>query len=597
MAILETINNSSDIKKLNINELKTLTEELRSLIIETTRNNGGHLASNLGTVDLIVALFYVYDFEKDKIIFDVGHQSYAYKILTDRFDNFSSLRTEGGISGFPDSLESKYDAFTVGHAGTSISASLGYCFSRDYLGDNYNVVNVVGDASFFNGENLEAITYSDKKPSRFLVVFNDNGMSIDKNTNAFYKLVSKVTISKKYDKFNHFLAKTIGRTFIGKFLMRFKLFLKRSLTLNTFIDSLGLKYVGVFDGHDIKTLIKILKNLKDSEGATFLHVKTKKGKGYNEAEQNSSKFHGVSINLEKSNSYFSNNISNVMCLLKENYNNLVAITAGMKDGVGLTDFEAKYPNSFVDVGIAEECAITLAGGMAKGGLKPIVFIYSTFLQRGYDQILHDICMQNLPVIICIDRAGFVGSDGKTHQGLYDISYLSHLPNLTIFAPKNVEELSDSLSVALKLNSPVCIRYPNGEKIELKNEYGLTETLKWEVVKKGDKNTILAVGPRMNELALKVFNEVKNVNVVNARVIKPLDSETLLNLKDTNVITLEENVKSGGFGVSVLNFYKENGLNTQVNVLAVDDKFVAHASVDSQLKSNGFTIENIKKLLI
>ncbi|MBO5850879.1 MAG: 1-deoxy-D-xylulose-5-phosphate synthase, partial [Clostridia bacterium] len=284
MAILETINNCNDVKKLNINELKTLASEIRELIIETTKTNGGHLASNLGTVDLIVALFYVFDFEKDKMIFDVGHQSYAYKILTDRFKNFSSLRSEDGISGFPDGFESKYDAFTTGHAGTSISASLGYCFSRDYLGEDYYVVNLVGDASFFNGENLEAITYSDKKPNKFLCIFNDNGMSIDKNRNAVYKFVSKVTISKRYNSFNNFLGNLIGRTWLGKLLMRFKLFIKRSLSLYTILDNVGVKYVGVFDGHDIKTLIKILKNIKDSSNATLLHLKTKKGKGYNEAE-------------------------------------------------------------------------------------------------------------------------------------------------------------------------------------------------------------------------------------------------------------------------------------------------------------------------
>ena len=595
MAILETINNCNDVKKLNINELKTLASEIRELIIETTKTNGGHLASNLGTVDLIVALFYVFDFEKDKMIFDVGHQSYAYKILTDRFKNFSSLRSEDGISGFPDGFESKYDAFTTGHAGTSISASLGYCFSRDYLGEDYYVVNLVGDASFFNGENLEAITYSDKKPNKFLCIFNDNGMSIDKNRNAVYKFVSKVTISKRYNSFNNFLGNLIGRTWLGKLLMRFKLFIKRSLSLYTILDNVGVKYVGVFDGHDIKTLIKILKNIKDSSNATLLHLNTKKGKGYYEAEENSSKYHGVSANLEKSNNEFSNSVSQILIDLKQNENSIVAITAGMKDGVGLTEFADVYPNSFIDVGIAEECAVTLAGGMAKGGLKPILFMYSTFLQRGYDQILHDICLQNLPVIICIDRAGFVGSDGKTHQGLFDISYLSHLPNLKIFAPKNTEELKDALILSLKLNSPVCIRYPNGVKINLESVIPLSD-ISWEYVKKGGKNTILAVGPRMNELALKVYNEVEDVTVINARTVKPLDASVLLEIKDSNIITLEENAKLGGFGSMVVNFYKDKGIDASVKVLAVEDEFIPHATVESQLKLNGFTVENIKKLL-
>ncbi len=591
--LLENIKSVSDIKQLNIKDLSVLCDEIREEIIKTVNLNGGHLSSNLGSVELIVALYYVFDFPNDKIIFDVGHQSYAHKILSGRLDKFTTIRKNGGLSGFPDYFESEYDAFTTGHAGTSISAGLGYAYSRDKLNQDYFVVNFVGDASIFNGQNLEAITANEIKPKKFLVVLNDNGMSINKNNNGLYKLISKITVKKNYNKFNNFLSKTIGRSFIGKFLKRIKKFLKRSLSLNTITDNIGLKYVGLFDGHDLKTLIKILTDIKENQNPTILHVKTKKGKGLKEAESDASKFHGIGKNFQDSKHYFSNSISEILEEVYKTNDKITAITAGMKDGVGLKDFAEKHPNSFVDVGIAEEYAVTLSAGMAISGLKPIVFIYSTFLQRSYDQIIHDVCLQNLPVVFCIDRAGLVGYDGKTHQGVFDISYLTHIPNLTIISPKDKTELKDAILTALNLNSPVAIRYPNGDYNEFKQVANINESLNWETLNVGEKAVILAVGPRMLNLANSVNNKLDNaVTVVNARILKPLDKNLLLSIKDKKIITLEDNVKRGGFGSSVLEFYNDNGILANVKIFAIKDEFVSHASTDEQLKINDITEENI-----
>ena len=590
---LENLKTPEDIKKLNIDELKALSKELREVIIETVKLNGGHLASNLGIVELTVALFYVFDFPKDKLIFDVGHQSYAYKILTNRFNKIKTIRQESGLSGFPDPTESEYDAFSVGHAGTSISAGLGYAYSRDRLNEDYNVINLVGDASLFNGENLEAITSKEVKPKKFLVILNDNGMSISKNKNGLYKIISKATVTKSYNAFNSFLNKIFGKWFLGKFLKKVKLFLKRSLSLNTFVDGLGLKYVGVFDGHNIKSLIKILTDIKESENPTLLHVKTVKGKGHDNAEKDPSKFHGVSNNLENSVNYFSNEISSILEEIYAKNNKICAITAGMEDGTGLAEFYKKYPKAVVDVGICEEYAVTLSAGMAISGVKPIVFIYSTFLQRGYDQILHDVCLQNLPVIFCIDRAGVVGSDGKTHQGVFDLSYLTHIPNLTVIAPKDVKELKEALNVALNLNKPVAIRYPNGKEYKFEGNSSLESNLLWETLNKGKKISLLAVGPRMLDLALKVNQKFDNkLTVINARTIKPLDKNLLLSIKDDKIITLEENSEIGGFGAYVLKFYADNNINANVKVFGIKDEFIPHASVEKQLEFNGLTVENI-----
>lgn len=593
---LEKILCASDVKKLNIKELKVLAEEIRAEIVKTVSNNGGHLSPNLGLVEFTIAMLYVFDVESDKVIFDVGHQSYAYKILTGRYSNFSSIRQENGISGFPDISESKYDAFSVGHAGTSISAGLGYAYARDNLNEDYHVVQVVGDASFFNGENLEALTLNDSKPNKFLLVLNDNGMSISKNNNGLYKAISKITVNRSYTAFNDFLAKTIGKCFIGKFLRSIKSFTKRVLSSNTIFDGFGLKYVGMFDGHNIKQLVKILENVKQNKKPTLLHIKTNKGKGFKEAEENPSQFHGVSKDFLPSTNDFSDSVSKIMEKIALKNDKVVAITAGMKDGVGLADFASKFSGKVIDVGIAESSAVTMAGGMALGGLKPIVFIYSTFLQRAYDQILHDICLQNLPVVFCLDRAGFVGSDGKTHQGLFDLSYLSSIPNLKIFAPKSVNEFDNMLNIALELNSPVAIRYPNGKVDEISDLSPISNSLKWEILNEGEKVSVLAVGPRCITLANKLLSNGENFTLINARIIKPLDEQILLKIRNDKIIVLEENMVLGGFGNSVLNFYSLKSINANVKIVGVEDKFVSHASTSNQLVSNNLSAENLLKLI-
>ncbi len=598
MSILEKLDNGYNIKQLNINELKLLCDEIRQKIVDTVSINGGHLSSNLGSVELTVALHYVFDCPNDKFIFDVGHQSYTHKILSGRGDNFSTLRNDGGISGFPNPDESESDAFLAGHAGTSISAGLGYCRSRDFLKEDYFVVCVVGDASFFNGENLEAITSSTHKPKKFLIILNDNGMSISKNNNGLYKLISKITIRKNYNRFNSFLSRTIGKTFIGRFLKKIKRSIKRGLSQNSFSDSLGIKYVGKFDGHDIKTLINILSDIKEFSQPTLLHLQTVKGKGYDEAEKDSSRFHGVSKDMQISQHYFANGVSKILIKQIEKTPQLHAITAGMKDGVGLTEFAKLYPNSFIDVGIQEEFAVTLAGGMAKSGTKPIVFIYSTFLQRAYDQIIHDVCMQNLPVVFCLDRAGFVGSDGKTHQGLFDISYLTHIPNLTVFAPTTLEEFEKILDYSLSLNSPVAIRYPNGNVNEMDTQRNYLDLSSFEVFGDIEDNVILAVGPRMLELAFEAKNLTdKKLTVINARCLKPLDTKTFDKIFDKNVIVLEENAKIGGFGSEILEYYSNIGLKPSISIIGVDDKFINHATVKEQLSLNGYKAQNIISKLI
>ena len=598
MSILEGLYNGRNIKQLNIKELSTLCNELREKIIETVSVNGGHLSSNLGSVELTVALHYVFDNPSDKFIFDVGHQSYAHKILSGRYNEFSTIRKEDGLSGFPNPEESLSDAFIAGHAGTSISAGLGYCRSRDVLNEDYYVISVVGDASLFNGENLEAITSSTIKPRKFLIILNDNGMSISKNNNGLYKTISKLTIRKNYNKFNSFMARIFGNSAFGRFLRRIKNSIKRGLSRNTIFDSVGLKYVGKFDGHNLKTLIRLLSDIKNFSQPTLLHLQTIKGKGLDEAEKDSSRFHGVSKDMKMSKHYFSGGVSQILSRQIQKYPQIQAITAGMKDGVGLAEFANNYPNSFIDVGIQEEFAVTLAGGMAKGGTKPIVFMYSTFMQRAYDQILHDVCIQNLPVVFCVDRAGFVGNDGVTHQGLFDLSYLSHIPNLTILAPTDLCEFEKMLDFALSKNTPFVIRYPNGIVKEQNYAKNADNLLSYDILTPIDKNVILAVGPRMLNLASEVKNSTdKSVSIINARCIKPLDTEVLDRICDKNVIILEENVKTGGFASAVINYFVDNGVKTKVNVFAVEDKFIPHASVERQLTLCGFTAENIKSKLI
>lgn len=584
----------SDIKKLNIKQLKVLSEEIRKEILACAKNNGGHLASNLGIVELTLALHYVFSFPEDKLIFDVGHQCYTHKYLT-RCEKFSTIRTEGGLSGFPDIFESEYDAFSAGHAGTALSAGLGYCYARDKQKQNYYVISVVGDGSFANGLSLEALTSATEKPNDFLAILNDNGMSISKNNTAFYKAVSKATTKKGYSRLKKFLRKIFGDSFITRGLIKVRNFFKRLLNKNIMFDQFGLKYVGIVDGNDIKELVTTLRMIKNSHRPTLLHVDTKKGKGYADAEEHSDIYHGVSKDMQQSNNSFSNRLGETLTRLAEKDEKIVAICAAMKDGTGLKTFEEKFPKRFIDVGICEEHAVTMAGAMSLAGVKPVVAIYSTFMQRSYDQLLHDVCMQKASVVFCLDRAGVVGSDGQSHQGTFDLTYLSSLPNMTVFAPKNLAEFDLMLSKALTINGPVAIRYPNGVIEEGTANGNVTE---WETSSdiSAKQTVLLAVGPRMNLLANKVAQDIDGVAVVNARVVKPLDNKMLDKIADKKIVTLEENSKSGGFGSAVLRYYSDNGIKASVTVCGIKDDFVKHASVKTQLKENGLDEESIKDII-
>ena len=499
------------------------------------------------------------------------------------------------MSGFPDREESEYDAFGTGHAGTSIAAGIGYCIARDKKGEDYTVINVVGDGALTNGLNLEAISVSGEKPNKFIVILNDNGMSISQNKNGFYRMLSKSTTKRGYVGSKKLIRRIFGNSFITKGLSRFRNFIKRVINKSNYFESFGFKYVGIVDGNDIKDTVDILERIKlvAKEKAVLLHIKTKKGKGLKEAEEHADAYHGVGAELKVDNGNFALALGQKLNQIIEKDNKIMAMTAGMADGTGLSAVEMKNPNNFIDVGIAEEYLITYASGMAMGGLRPIIAIYSTFLQRAYDQILHDVCIQNLPIIFCIDRAGLVGQDGKTHQGVFDISYLSHLPNMKILAPNTIEELDDFIEYALKLNCPVAIRYPKNSKVKQELIKLSADTL-WSVIKKGEKTNILAVGPNMLQLAKECAELTNGVGVISVRSIKPMCYKTLDQIKHTNIIVLEENSVIGGFGSMVSTYYSSRGENVRLTIMGVKDDFVKHGSIESQMKENGLCIENLIK---
>lgn len=596
MNVLDKIESPSDIKKLNNSDMVLLAEDIRAEINDITMRNGGHLSSNLGIVEATLALYRTFDFPKDKLIFDVGHQCYTHKILSGRKKEFGTLRTSGGISGFPDKGESEFDSFTTGHAGTSISEGLGMCAARDKLKEDYCVITVVGDGSIVNGLNLEAITATESKPTNFIVVLNDNGMSISKNINGFYKFISKKTIKGGYVKGKNKFKKILGDSFLSHFFGWIKNFVKRIFGGVNFFEQYGFKYVGIDDGNNLKTLCSTLEKVKAvaKDKAIFLHINTVKGKGNKDAEIHSDAYHGVGKKDCAKSVNFSRYLAETLSEQIEKDGSIVAVTAGMKDGTGLKAVEEKHKDNFYDVGIAEEYAVTLASGMAAGGLRPVVCIYSTFLQRAYDQVMHDVCLQNLPVVFCIDRAGLVGEDGKTHQGVFDLSYLTHLPNLTVLSINYPEEFGSAFAYALSCNSPVALRYPKSSPL-----LGETCTGDYDegraVLVYGEGRSglaILAVGGRMIELAKEVRIALKNkADVYAVRKIKPLDVQTLDRLKGKKIITLEENSLLGGFG-STVSAYFSCDKRTEVHSFGVPDEFIGHGSVEEQFEKCGLTVESI-----
>lgn len=592
MALLETLNGSEGLKKLNIKQLTELSAEIREKIIGGAYENGGHLASNLGVIELTVAIHYVFDIPADKLVFDVGHQCYTHKILTGRLDRFDTIRKEGGISGFPNIEESEADAFSSGHAGTAVAAGMGYCYARDRLGESYKVISLVGDGAFLNGLSTEALMSAEKKPNNFVLVLNDNGMSISKNTSGMYKVLSKATTKSPYEKFKKGLKKIFGNSFITKWLTSVRDFFKRVISKGNYLDNLGFKYVGVIDGHDMKELVKTLRIVKNSDKPVLLHVKTVKGKGYKQAEDKAEKFHGVSKYFAESNNAFSSALAGALDELYEKDNRIHAITAAMADGTGLNAFAEKHPEAFTDVGICEEYAVTLAAGMAIGGIKPVVCIYSTFMQRAYDEILHDVCLQNLGVTFCLDRAGVVGPDGQTHQGVFDLSYLGHLPNMTVLAPKNVAEFKEMLSYAVNKDIPVAIRYPNGGDYEFKEAPPLPVT-EWEKLTGDGEATVLCVGGRALKAALEAAEKsARKLCVVNARCVKPLDADLLSKICDRPIITVEENAADGGFGAAVAAHYAAAGIAVKIKSINAGDGVIKQADVKRQLEKIGITAENI-----
>ena len=589
---LESIKNPEDIKKLQVKELPVLTEEIRKKIIATVKENGGHLSSNLGIAETTVAINYVFDIPKDKVIYDVGHQCYAHKLLTGRQDDFYTLRQKDGVSGFLSKGESPCDVVSTGHAGSSLSQSIGLAVARDALKQDYYVIDVIGDGSLINGMAMEACATSHKKPNKFIVILNDNGMSISPNENGLYKALSKVTVTKGYLKTKKVAKKMFVGVF-GKFLRKVRGALKRLFNPFNFIEKLGFKYVGIIDGNDVLAMVKALQKIKNSKKPVFLHIKTVKGKGYDQAESMAEVYHGIGKNMQCTDSTFSRIAGETLIKFAKEDQRIFAITAGMTFGTGLKEYSDLFPDRFKDVGIAEEHAVAFAGGLANGGLRPVVCIYSTFLQRAYDQIIEDVCLDNQPVIFLIDRNGLVGNDGKTHQGVFAFSYLRNIPNLTVFSPINRKEFEDMFGYALKLSSPVAILYPNGNCENDVTSVENTPLPMWTFVKEGCDVAILATDVRMLKCALEVSNKCKlSVAVINARTIKPLDTITLNLIKKMKVVTLEENVLEGGFGSAVLEYYGKMKTDVKVLNIGIENGFVPHATVNEQLKSCGLDGDSI-----
>ena len=614
-SILDTYTDSSQLKKMTFSQMAQFSDEIRNFLIDRVSKTGGHLASNLGVVELSLSLYKVFNVEHDKFVWDVGHQTYVHKILTGRKDKFDNLRQFGGISGFPKRSESIYDVFETGHSSTSISAALGMARARDLNKDNYNVVAVIGDGALTGGMALEALNDVGDRKTDLVIILNDNQMSIGKNVGGLSSYLSKIRIDPKYNKLKDEFEDVLRKTNIGSgladSLKKVKSGIKHMIVPGMLFEDMGIKYLGPIDGHNIRELTEVMTMAKKLKGPVLIHTITQKGKGYKFAEKNPDKFHSISAfdqvtgKVSKiSGENYSNTFGNAIVELAQENNKIVAITAAMRDGTGLKEFSEKFPNRFFDVGIAEQHAVTLAAGMAQGGLKPVFAVYSTFLQRAYDQVIHDVCQQNLPVVFAIDRAGIVGSDGETHQGVFDISYLSHMPNITIMAPKVMGEVKGMLEWAIKQNSPVAIRYPRGgdnNKVKLIPQTDFTKG-KWEVIIEEGKVALIATG-NMVGLALEVREKAKalgmDITIINACFIKPIDKKLLneLVLKNYKIITMEDNAIHGGLGSLVLEYINSLGKSTKIINLGFEDKFIPHGEPEILYKLNGLDVDTIIKSIV
>ncbi len=595
--ILERIQKANDIKKLNWAELDVLAAEIRQFLVENISKTGGHLASNLGVVELTMAMHLAFSLPKDKMIWDVGHQSYTHKILTGRKDGFKHLRQFGGMSGFPKRKESNCDAFDTGHSSTSISAGLGYVEAREILGEDYRVVSVIGDGSLTGGMAYEALNNASHLKSNYIIVLNDNNMSISENVGGMHMYLDGLRTTDFYNNMKKGVTNALNKIpGVGSRLVnnirKTKNSIKQLFVPGMLFEDMGITYLGPVDGHDVKKLYRTFKEAQKMDNAVLVHVLTEKGKGYAPAELNPSKFHGISpFDLEtgnvldkKTKDTYTDAFSQIMCDLGEKEPKLVAITAAMKDGTGLSKFQEKFPERFFDVGIAEQHAVTFAAGLAAAGLRPVVAVYSAFLQRGYDQIVHDVCMQKLPVIFAIDRAGLVGSDGETHQGAYDIAYLNHIPNMTILAPKNRLEFAKMMEWAVGHDGPVAIRYPRGNVYEGLEEYRQPVACgRSEVIYKESDIAILSVG-HMMEVAEVVWETLKekgyNCSLINSRFVKPMDTDILHELAQEHklFVTIEDAAISGGYGAGVVKYLAEQKLDVDVIVNGIPDAYIEHGNI-------------------
>ena len=610
---LEKIHKENDIKNLSPEELNSLPDEIRRFLIEKISVTGGHLASNLGVVELTMALHLVLNLPDDKLIWDVGHQSYTHKLLTGRRDGFDGLRKYGGMSGFPKRKESSCDAFDTGHSSTSVSAGLGYVAARELSGENYSVVSVIGDGSMTGGMAYEALNNASHLKSNFIIVLNDNNMSISENVGGMSRYLSDLRTAQAYTGLKRGVEDTLkkmpggGERLIQQ-MKRTKSGIKQLLVPGMFFEDMGITYLGPVDGHDVRRLVKVLRDAKRVNHAVLVHVITKKGKGYPPAEENPARFHGTGpFHIEtgepageSEKDSYTDVFSKVLADIGRKDEKVAAVTAAMADGTGLSRFARMFPKRFFDVGIAEEHAMTFAAGLAAGGMKPVFAVYSSFLQRAFDQTIHDVCLSNLPVVIAVDRAGLVGSDGETHQGVFDLSYLSMIPNMTVMSPKNRWEMADMLRFAVDFPYPVALRYPRGTAYEgLKQFRAPIEYGKSEVLFEEEDIAVIFVG-HMSELAEKVRMELKDTgyacSLVNARFVKPLDTEMLEKLAEDHslFVTIEENVLAGGFGERVLDYVNRAKLNVRVRSVGISDDYVEHGNVGLLRREVGLAKDTIVK---
>lgn len=609
--VLDKIQRPNDVKELKEQELPILADEIRQFIIDKVSDNGGHLASNLGVVELTIALHRCLNFPQDKLIWDVGHQSYTHKILTGRKNGFDSLRKYHGMSGFPKRDESNCDAFDTGHSSTSLSAGLGMVCARELKKEKYKVVSVIGDGSLTGGLAFEALNNAASLKSNYIMILNDNHMSISENVGGLSHYLAGVRTAKGYTNFKKNVKASLSKmNAIGEELerniRRAKSMLKQVFIPGMFFEDMGITYLGPIDGHNIEALTEVIEDAKQVEGAVLIHVITEKGKGYEPAQLHPESYHGVGPFIKKNGmakkpkeeATYTDIFAKTICELAQTHEKLVTITAAMMDGCGLKGFAKRFPDRFFDVGIAEEHAVTFACGLAAGGFHPFFAVYSSFLQRGYDQILHDMCMQNLPVTLMLDRAGLVGNDGETHQGVFDLSYLTMIPNMIVFAPKNRYEFQDAIAFAADFEAPMAIRYPKTDAVRVLKEYREPIKLgKSEWIRRGSRVALLAIGT-MVETAMEVEELLAkdgiDATVVNLRFAKPLDYEMLDEVLDYHslIVTMEENVLSGGVGEHVCRYVELHSTGVRVIACGIPDKFIHQGSIKELLEETGLDAQSI-----